>query len=334
MNAFVNLYGTVDGNNPYFPNQESVTIYEGETRSLSLGFVQQGIQPFSLDNITDIQIHFRAYNGTALIKTMSTGDFFPGGVEITNPPGNDGICEVDLSVDDTGELLTGEQTDFTAYLYFGLFSTGSYAGVSFKAFYPTAKGNVSIVFDGQTDLSTILADYNQAHPYQPIIGFLTAGDIRAVGSITFTNTQPADGDIITIAQASGANLFNDVYTFRNSPSGPFDVQIGLAVSDTQASLLAALTANGALNYSAADNEIMANQILLTAGNNQPNVIGNTITVVSSDSPVITTTNFAGGESTITGNEILPNGTLTLSGGTDETRIVNFYRALNMRSASI
>jgi hypothetical protein len=327
--GFINLIGVVDGNAPIYPHQESLTIVNGENRSIAIKIIAANYNPFDISNATDIQVHFRKYDGTALIKSYLTGNFFPGGVTLVNP--QQGRFNVALTAEDTAQLITSEQTDFTVYIYFGNFSKGTYAGVSFQAEYPTAKGNVEITFDGQTDLTNTLADFNFSNPQLPAINYLDIGNIPATGTITFTNTNPNPGDTITI---SNGGPLDDIYEFVSSSPTGHQVLIGLQPYLTQANLLSVLNTNGSSNYSAAINNLMLNQLILIAGTTYPNINGNNITIVSSDISVITTTNFSGGELNITGNEILPNGSLTLTGGSDNTRIVNFYRSLNIRTAVI
>jgi hypothetical protein len=160
-----NIIGVVDGiYNPLTIGQNQITLVPGESRNFVIKILQQNLSPYDSTNLTDIQVHFKKYDGTALILSLSS--LFGG---ITAMSLDHSIFSCNLTVEQSQELKTGEQNDFTVYLYFGLFSTGSYSGANFTASNPGSAGNVTITFDGVTDINTTLQEYNNMNPYSPSI---------------------------------------------------------------------------------------------------------------------------------------------------------------------
>jgi len=71
-----------------------------------------------------------------------------------------------------------------------------------------------------------------------------SGGIRpafVIYSITHGSSQPADGNTLLIKDAAGT----ETYTFKNTPVGAFDVQIGASTGDTLANLAAAINSDSA-----------------------------------------------------------------------------------------
>lgn len=326
-----NIVGLIDGSNnatfPY-PSTPQLNLIQGETRNFVIRIVEPNYFPFDSTGLTDIQVRFLGYNGQPIILSMTP---FYGGITAIDLLSS--LYSVTLTTDQTQHFQTGEQLNFTAYLYFGNFATGTYSGdfgsVMFSAASPGSFGNVTLTFDGLSNLQTLLEEFADANPSAPSIVFLPTGDIQSVASLLF-NYNPVDGQTLTL---TGPPSLDDVYTFRNSPVNPKDVQIASSPSGTVMNLITVLNHYGGNNYVAVAGSNW-NTLTLYAGSGYPSSSGNALSVVASSPLTITISNFAGGTPTITGSLILPAGTLSLSGGTDSTRIANFTRSLNARYPSV
>lgn len=324
-----NILGVIDGNtsaNYPYPSVPQLNLIQGETRTFVARIVGPNFFPFDSSDLTDIQIRFLGYNGLPIILSLSQ---FYGGISTINL--EQSLYSVTLNSQQTEQFKTGEQLDFTAYLYFGNFAVGVYTGswgnITFLAKTPGTFGNVTLMFDGISSIDLTLQEFAENNPSAPLIAFSSNGDIQAQSTLTF-NFNATDGQTLEITD--GGSL-HDTYTFKNSPSGPFQVQISASLSGTIANFLTALNTNGGNNYNAALGP-NGNEVIVTAGSSYLAANGNVLTAISSGA--ITVIQFAGGTSTITGDIIPPVGSLTLGAGTDNTRIANFSRSLNIQFPSV
>lgn len=164
---------------------EFYSIYQGDDRTLPLR-VQNPVPdctPYSLVGVTDIQVKFKKFDGQAITKTLVADFPLAGGIQILDASA--GRFSVELTEDESALLHVGERQDFTAYIYKGLISTSTYAGVVFKANNPGASGNlITLVFDGIKTVSQVISVWNLAN-YNNQVHFMapeTGTSVLAAGT--------------------------------------------------------------------------------------------------------------------------------------------------------